>query len=89
MRDICAYLNGRSDKTFLGTGNLGLVIQPTAARLVFVQRWHEGGLFDWAAGSVRSWAPDRIIMDEPVPPVGARFSVRPLLAKSSPPVMIC
>ncbi|MCA9947025.1 MAG: hypothetical protein KC449_26270, partial [Anaerolineales bacterium] len=77
MRDICAYLNGRSDKTFLGTGNLGLVIQPTAARLVFVQRWHEGGLFDWAAGSVRSWSPDRIIMAKPVPPVGASFSVRP------------
>lgn len=60
MRDVCEFLSGRADNDFLGTGNLGLVIQPTGARLLFVQRWSEGGLLDWAAGSIRAWAPDRI-----------------------------
>ena len=77
MRDICDYLSGRSDKTFLGSGNIGLVVQPAKARVVFVQRWHEGGLCDWAAGSVRSWAPDQIVLNEPQSPVGMRCSVRP------------
>lgn len=77
MRDICNYLSGRSDKTFLGSGNIGLVVQPTQARVVFVQRWHEGGLFDWAAGSVRSWSPDRLLFNEAEPPVGASCSIRP------------
>jgi hypothetical protein len=77
MRDICDFLGGRTDKDFLGTGNIGLVIQKIGARLLFVQRWEGGGLFDWASGTVHSWAPDRVEMNEPAPPVGARFSHPP------------
>lgn len=77
MRDICAYLGGRADKDFLGTGNIGLVIQAMGARLLFVQRWKEGGVFDWASGTVCSWAPDRVEMNEPTPPVGAQISPAP------------
>ena len=78
MRDICAYLGDRADKDFLGTGNMGLVIQKTGARLLFVQRWHEGGLFDWASGTISAWAPDRVKMNEPSPPVGAHISLPPI-----------
>lgn len=74
MQDICAFLGGRADKDFLGTGNLGLVVQQRAARLLFVQRWWEGGVCDWVCGAVRSWAPDRIELQEPIPPAGARLS---------------
>jgi hypothetical protein len=77
MRDICAYLGDRTDKDFLGTGNIGLVIQAMRTRVLFLQRWHEGGIFDWAAGTVRSWAPDRVEMDERLPPVGASISHPP------------
>jgi hypothetical protein len=80
VRDICKYLGGRADKDFLGTGNLGLVIQATGTRLLFVQQWKEGGVFDWAAGSVRAWWPDRVEMDAPMPPLGARLS-RPPFAR--------
>jgi hypothetical protein len=77
MRDICEFLGGRADKDFLGTGNLGLVIQKTGARLLYVQSWKEDGLCDWFSGTVRSWAPDRVEMNEPIPPVGAQFSHLP------------
>jgi len=77
VRDICEFLGDRIDKDFIGTGNIGLVIQAMGTRLLFVQRWNEGGLFDWAAGTVRLWAPDRVEMNEPIPPVGARISLPP------------
>jgi len=77
VRDICAYLSDRADKDFLGTGNIGLVIQAMGTRVLFVQSWKEGGVFDWAAGAARSWAPDRVEMHEPTPPVGAYLSHPP------------
>lgn len=77
MRDICQYLGQRADKDFLGTGNLGLVLQAAQARLLFVQKWLAGGVFDWAAGTVRAWAPDRIELNESTPPVGAQVSSPP------------
>lgn len=76
--DICVSLGGRSDKNFLGTGSLGLVIQERQTKLLFAQSWREGGPFDWAAGTIRSWAPDRVEMLQPVPPVGAKFSLAPV-----------
>ncbi|HEX5688936.1 MAG TPA: hypothetical protein VFX76_02990, partial [Roseiflexaceae bacterium] len=77
MRDICALLGGRADKEFLGTGNIGLVVEPATARVLFAQQWQAAGLFDWACGSVRSWAPDRIELDEPTPSTAARMSHPP------------
>ncbi|MBK7212411.1 MAG: hypothetical protein IPH88_03730 [Bacteroidales bacterium] len=79
--DICAFLGGRSDKNFLGTGNLGLVIQPTSVNVIFLQKWKEGGLLDWASGSVRSWAPDRIELKEPIPSNAANISTAPVSRK--------
>ena len=73
IRNICEYLGGRSDKNFLGSGNLALVIEPAKTRVLFVQQWKEKGLFDWASGTVHSWCPDRIEMNEAIPPVGAIF----------------
>lgn len=77
VRDVCEYLGGRADKDFLGTGTVGLVIQAVGARLLFAQRWQAGGVFDWAAGTVRAWAPDRIELNEPMPPVGAQITLLP------------
>lgn len=77
LTDICSYLGGRSDKDFLGTGNICLVLQPGGAKVLYVQQWRESGLIDWASGTVRSWAPDRIEMNEPTPPVGAHISTAP------------
>lgn len=77
MRDICEYLGGREDKDFLGSGNLGLVIQPQGTRLLFLQRWQDSGLVDWAAGSIRAWAPDRIELVEPLPGSGLHCSSPP------------
>jgi hypothetical protein len=77
VRDICAYLGGRADKNFLGTGNIGLVIEATGTRVLFAQSWQAGGVFDWAAGAVRDWAPDRVELREPMPPVGTSFSHPP------------
>ena len=64
IRDICEYLGGRADKNFLGSGNLALVIEPGRTRILFVQQWKEKGLFDWAGGTIHSWCPDRIAMNE-------------------------
>ena len=72
MKNICEVLGGRADKDFLGTGNIGFILQPAKVRLLFVQQWIDRGLLDWASGSVRSWAQDRIELNEPIPPVGAR-----------------
>jgi hypothetical protein len=77
MRDICGALGGRSDKRFLGTGTLGLVLDAARARVLHAQAWTEGGLMDWAAGAVKSWAPDRIALAEIVPPRDGLFSVPP------------
>src|SRR5665213_1826879 len=85
IRDICEYLGGRADKNFLGSGNLALVIEPGRTRILFVQQWKEKGLFDWAAGTVHSWCPDRIVMNEAMPPVGAAISLPPI----SRTVFIC
>jgi hypothetical protein len=76
--NICEYLGGRADKNFLGSGNVALVIEPGKAKLLFVQQWKEKGLFDWAAGTVRSWCPDRIEMKETLPPLGAEISLTPI-----------
>ena len=78
IRNICEYLGGRADKNFLGSGNMALVIEPGKTRVLFVQQWKERGVFDWAAGSVRSWCPDRIEMKEAMPPVGANISLTPV-----------
>lgn len=77
-RNICRYLGGRSDKNFLGSGNVALVVEPTRTRVLFVQQWKEKKLFDWASGTVRAWYPDRIEMNEPTPPVGASLSHPPV-----------
>ncbi|MBS1653441.1 MAG: hypothetical protein JSU05_01240, partial [Bacteroidetes bacterium] len=77
-RNICAYLGGRADKNFLGSGNMALVIEPAQTKVLFVQQWKEKGLFDWAAGTVHSWCPDRIEMNEPMPLVGASISRPPV-----------
>lgn len=78
IRNICEYLGGRSDKNFLGSGNVALVIEPMKTKVLFVQQWKEKGLFDWASGSVRSWNPDRIEMTEAMPPLGANISHSPI-----------
>ncbi len=77
IRNICAYLGNRFDKNFLGSGNVALVIEPAETKVLFVQQWKDKGLFDWAAGSVRSWYPDRIEMTEAMPPLGATISHAP------------
>ena len=77
-RNICEYLGGRADKNFLGSGNLALVVEPAKAKVLFVQQWKETGLFDWAAGTVRSWCPDVIEMNETAPPLGASISYAPV-----------
>ncbi|HEY4290022.1 MAG TPA: trehalase family glycosidase [Puia sp.] len=77
-RNICEYLGGRADKNFLGSGNVALVIEPAGAKVFFVQQWKEKGLFDLAAGAVRSWCPDRIEMTEARPPLAAEISVTPI-----------
>ncbi len=81
IRNICAYLGGRADKNFLGSGNVALVIEPGKTKVLFVQQWKEKGLFDWAAGTVRSWCPDRIEMNEAMPPLGATISHAPVSRK--------
>ncbi len=78
IRNICEYLGGRSDKNFLGSGNVALVIEPLKTKVLFVQQWKVKGLFDWASGSVRSWNPDRIEMTEAMPPLGANISHSPI-----------
>lgn len=79
--NICAYLGGRADKNFLGSGNLALVIEPSKTKVLFVQQWKEKGLFDWASGTVRSWYPDRIEMKEAMPPLAATISHSPISRK--------
>lgn len=76
--NICAYLGGRADKNFLGSGNVALVIEPAKTKVLFVQQWKEKGLFGWAAGTVGSWYPDRIEMNEALPPLGADISDTPV-----------
>ncbi|RZJ68629.1 MAG: hypothetical protein EOO50_00165 [Flavobacterium sp.] len=77
VKDICAFLGNRSDKNFLGSGNVALVIDSTKAKVLFVQQWKEKGLVDWASGTIKSWSPDRIEMNETIPPVGAKISYEP------------
>lgn len=77
-KNSCQYLGNRADKNFLGSGNVALVIEPTKAKVLFVQQWKEKGLFDWAAGTVRNWYPDRIEMTGPLPPLGASISHAPV-----------
>lgn len=76
--NICEFLGGRSDKNFLGSGNVALVAEADKAKVLFVQQWREQGVFDWAAGSVRAWYPDRMEMAEPMPPQGANISHSPV-----------
>jgi hypothetical protein len=78
IRNICQYLGGRADKNFLGSGNIALVIEPRETKVLFVQQWKEKGVFDWAAGTVSSWYPDRIEMNETTPPLGASISQAPI-----------
>jgi hypothetical protein len=77
-RNICEFLGGRSDKNFLGSGNVALVIEPGRTKVLFVQQWKEDGIFDWAAGTVSAWCPDRIEMNEDMPPLGASISYPPI-----------
>jgi hypothetical protein len=77
IKNICQYLGGRSDKNFLGSGNMALVIEPQKTKVLFVQQWKEKGIFDWASGTVRSWFPDKIEMNEAMPP-GAGISQSPV-----------
>ena len=74
---MCEYLGGRSDKDFLGTGNIGLFVEALGAKVLFIQNWQESGLFDWLGGAIRSWAPDRIEMQETTPAVDAHVSHAP------------
>lgn len=78
IRNICQYLGGRSDKNFLGSGNMALVIEPQKTKVLFVQQWKEKGVFDWASGTVGAWYPDRIEMNEATPPLGANISQPPV-----------
>lgn len=78
IKNICEYLGGRADKNFLGSGNVALVIEPGRTKVLFVQQWKEKNVLDWAAGTVRSWNPDRIEMNEPMPPLGADISHSPI-----------
>ncbi len=81
IKNICEYLGGRSDKDFLGSGSVALVVQPRNAKVLFVQQWRENGLFDWASGDVRHWSPDQMEMKESLPPIGATISVNPTSRK--------
>lgn len=81
INNICAYLGGRADKNFLGSGNVALVVEPAKTKVLFVQQWKEKGLFDWASGTVRSWYPDRIEMKEAMPPLAATISHSPISRK--------
>ena len=81
IRDICEYLGGRDDKNFLGSGNVALVIEPGRTKVLFVQQWKEKDVFDWTAGTIRSWCPDRIEMTDGMPPVGADISHSPVSRK--------
>ncbi|MEP7111521.1 MAG: trehalase family glycosidase [Ferruginibacter sp.] len=78
IRNICEYLGGRADKNFLGSGNVAVVIEPGRTKVLFAQQWKEKGVFDWAAGTVHSWYPDRIEMKEALPPLGANVSHSPI-----------
>lgn len=80
-KDICEYLGNRSDKNFLGSGNVALVIEPGKTKILFVQQWKEKGLIDWASGTVRSWYPDRIELNESMPAIGASISYAPISRK--------
>lgn len=62
--NVCEYLSGRKDKNFLGCGDVACALEPDKARILFVQRWWEGGVLDAAAGNVAHWAPDHILLDE-------------------------
>ncbi|HSB93675.1 MAG TPA: trehalase family glycosidase [Flavitalea sp.] len=77
IKNTCEYLGGRSDKNFLGSGNVALVIEPGRTKVLFVQQWKEKGLFDWGSGTVRAWYPDRIEMNEVSPPLGATLTQAP------------
>lgn len=76
-RDICQFLGNRSDKNFLGSGNVAIVVEKDKTRVDFVQQWKEKGLFDWASGTVKNWFPDRIEMSETSPLQGAKLSQEP------------
>lgn len=78
VKNVCAYLGGRANKNFLGSGNIALVIEPGKTKLLFVQQWKEKGVMDWASGTVHSWYPDRIEMNEATPPLGADISHSPI-----------
>jgi hypothetical protein len=78
IQNTCAYLGGRADKNFLGSGNVALVIEPGRTKILFVQQWKEKGVLDWASGTVRSWCPDRIEMNEAMPPLAANISHSPI-----------
>ena len=78
IKNICKYLGGRADKNFLGSGNVAVVVEHNKAKVLFVQQWKENGLFDWSAGTVRSWYPDRMEMNEAIPPIGASISHAPV-----------
>lgn len=78
IKNVCKYLGERNDKNFLGSGNVALVVEQTKAKVLFVQQWKENGLFDWAAGTVRLWYPDRMEMNEAIPPLGANISYAPV-----------
>src|SRR4030095_16640366 len=77
IKNICEYLGGRSDKNLLGNGNMAVVIEPDRTKTLFIQQWKEKALMDWASGTVREWFPDRIEMNEAVPPIGATISHSP------------
>jgi hypothetical protein len=81
MRNTCEFLGGRADKNFMGSGNVALVIEPGKTKVLFVQQWKENGIFDWAAGTFLSWSPDRIEMNEAMPPPGASISY-PTISRS-------
>lgn len=78
VRNICEYLGGRSDKNFLGSGNVALVVEPAKSKILFVQQWKEKGVVDWTAGNIRKWYPDRIEMNETIPPLGSTISHAPI-----------
>ena len=77
LKNVCEYLGGRSDKNFLGSGNVALVIEPRKTKVLFVKQWIDTGVMDWAAGTVRSWCPDQIEMNEAIPPLAANISLAP------------
>jgi len=81
IKNVCGFLGGRADKNFLGSGNMALVVEQDKAKVLFVQQWKENGMFDWAAGTVGSWYPDRMEMKETMPPLGATISHTPTSRK--------